>query len=255
MLARTGTIAFLLAVLAGPLPAQITTDDIGRNPAGGGGGRGSTGAGARGTPASFLPPAEPTRYDIALSVSDRTLNRVAKAVVDAAAKKAKPGAKKLEQLTFAFDQDSTLTLSGAYSSPASANTREGKFQFTVRSKLAFPNPNDLSLSILSARVTLNGVSAFESRPDNPGAIAAWLDFFSPSITRGANKAMSNVETAMARRLGQEAADVPLHELVAIRGNQIDVHILPTILSPLFPPLNLTWVKIEKGKLNVKGDFK
>jgi hypothetical protein len=204
--------------------------------------------------ASASPPRSDVSYDIGLTLSDRLINLVLGKVIER--KLARTGADKrrLTALKVTFS-GREVTLAGSFTSPPTAATAGANFEFHVRGSFALPQSNRVLFTILAARVMLNGVRAFDAGPENASAIGAWLDFLSPSITRTASRAALAAETALSRSMGGPPEFTEVTDLLVIDGNKIILTILPTLLSPLFPPLVITSVVIDGGRIALRGNFK
>ncbi|MBI4865923.1 MAG: hypothetical protein HY816_03130 [Candidatus Wallbacteria bacterium] len=203
-----------------------------------------------------VPPSSEKGYDFLLSASDKTFNQLIGAVLKMGEGKPSKSGKKLQALSVSFPKDGYMALAGSYTQPQTAQTKEGTFKFNVVARLGAPAVNVVQLDIVGASVYLNGARIFNSDSADTAPIGVMLDFLSPGISQAAGRSLHEAETAIARRYGQGAASpgTRVEDLLVISGNKVLVKILPGLLSPLFPPIQVTQVKIASGKIDMKANF-
>lgn len=200
-------------------------------------------------------------HDLFLSISDKTFNSVLQAIQKRPKKdrddpQVSPSGKRLESLWVSFPRGNYMALTGTYAQEATTDTKAATFKFNVVARLGTPEVNIVQMDIVGAQIYLNDAKVFESTPRDTRPIGAVLDFLSPGITRRAQKGIEEARTSLQRRYGDDAVnpDVDVTDLFSIDGNVFRVRILPGLLSPLFPPIQLTEVKIREQRLEMKANF-
>ncbi len=193
----------------------------------------------------------PTDFDLVVSASDRLVNRL----LSIGLKKAKPSpsGKKLKSMSISFGEQGVACVEGVFHNPASKQTKAADFEFKICCALSAENSKDVVFDIIEANVKLNGVEVFKSEREDPKPIGAVLDFLAPGIERAASEKLEKITEDIGKKLG-EKRDVRVDEVMYIEENKVVICILPNVLSPLFPQVDVRHVGVRDGMVQLFLSF-
>ena len=194
----------------------------------------------------------PTDFDLVVSASDRLVNRLLRIGL----KKAKPSktGKKLKSMSISFGEQGVACIEGVFHNPASEQTKAADFDFNICCKLSAEDSRDVIFEIIEATVKLNGVEVFRSEREDPKPIGAVLDFLAPGIENAASEKLTEVTDKVSEKLGELTREVRVDQVMYIEENRVVVCILPNVLSPLFPQVDVRHIGVRDGMVQLFLSF-
>jgi len=191
-------------------------------------------------------------FDLVVSASDRLVNRLVSLNLQKA--KPSPTGKRLKALNLSFREQGMARIEGRFYMPATDRTKAGEFDFVLSCALSTETSSDVVLDIADAQIKLNGVEVFRSFRQDPKPIGAVLDFLSPGIESAAAQGLDKMATSVSRSMGHQPADIDVNDLINIDGNRVVIRVLPHVLSPLLPGVQVRHIGIDRGMAQIFLSF-